>query len=274
MRQDRVLVRALVETGGNLYNSNIISRLGEEMGTAIYQAPIGKTLALRDANNGFLYTEPSKLPANAPDDQLSTEPHSLSRMFTGAAYEVMIGMYLKNSLGGKDGLESLKQASNDLMNYIYKAVKTAPAGATMFMNMARAMITVDSQAGGPYGEILTRVFAKRGLIPAVSMLRAEQKPYRVETKPVRELVRSSKLGLTSFAGSMLDVSFHIPLDEYRSFDAAGNLLEEHIPDREATYAEALKFVNRLEQMNKVGPGKEFDVEDGILVRNHISCKGV
>ncbi len=95
MKEEKLLVRALIETNGDLYKSNSISRLANEMGTALYRLPKDQTMPLRDASNNFKYVDMRSIPPGGPPDMLTSEVHSFSRVFTGASYEIMIGIYLK-----------------------------------------------------------------------------------------------------------------------------------------------------------------------------------
>src|SRR5947209_2623599 len=84
----------LTHTGGHLYRSSRLSRLAEQLGSAIRaQEPDAVDPdCLRNAVNSFTYDDPIELPQMAPASQLSSEPHSFSRVFTGAFFESLAGM--------------------------------------------------------------------------------------------------------------------------------------------------------------------------------------
>jgi hypothetical protein len=119
---------------------------------------------LRDASNSFVYVNPTSLPPQAPPDQLSTEPHSLSRVISGAAYEIMVGIYLKLVSQGIDGLVALQTAGEVLMTYTFKALTIMAANVLMFQSFSKALVLVDQQAGGPYADVLYKVLVSRNLI--------------------------------------------------------------------------------------------------------------
>ena len=77
----------LAETGGVLRRSSRLSRLAEQLGWAIRQSVPSAVEpdCLRNAVNTFFYRDPDTLPTTAPATSLSSEPHSFSRVFTGAA---------------------------------------------------------------------------------------------------------------------------------------------------------------------------------------------
>ncbi len=270
MCHDKVLVKALIETEGNLSKSNSISRLAEEMGTLFFRMPLGQSAPLRDAVNGFVYVPPSSLPAQSSFDKLSSEPHNFSRIFTGAVYEIMITIYLKLVAGGMDGLVALRQAGDLLSTYIFKAALIVPASANFFQNFARSILIVDQQIGNNYQDIIMDVFSRRNLAIGNSMQAlGDSGPGRIEIKNVRE---KTILGdVTAMAGEGITVE--LPLDEFRRYNSRDELIEEKIPSRDDTYAIVSKFVDHLQSREQIGKNKEFEVVDGHLIRNHITCGG-
>ena len=83
----------LAETGGNLSHTSRLSRLAEQLGWAIRQfAPTAvEPDCLRNASNSFFYANPETLPTSAPAATLSSEPHSFSRVFSGAFLDAHCG---------------------------------------------------------------------------------------------------------------------------------------------------------------------------------------
>src|SRR5258706_6652641 len=79
----------ILDTGGKLYRSSGLSRLAEQLGWAIRQRQPADVDSdcLRNAVNPFFYQDPQTLPPKGPASQISTEPHSFSRIFTGAFFE-------------------------------------------------------------------------------------------------------------------------------------------------------------------------------------------
>src|ERR1051325_6936660 len=81
----------LAETGGTLNRNSRLSRLAEQLGPAIRVGHPDAVDAdcLRNAANSFFYRDPQTLPPSAPASQLSSEPHSFSRVFTAAFLDVL-----------------------------------------------------------------------------------------------------------------------------------------------------------------------------------------
>ena len=92
----------LRETDGVLNRSSRLSRLAEQLGAAIrIQHPDAvDTDCLRNAANSFFYRDPQTLPPSAPANQLSSEPHSFSRVFTAAFLDVLAAMFKSASANG------------------------------------------------------------------------------------------------------------------------------------------------------------------------------
>src|SRR5207253_5036108 len=78
----------LAETGGVLHRASRLSRLAEQLGWAIRQSVPSAVEpdCLRNAVNTLFYRDPDTLPTTAPGTSLSSEPHSFSRVFTGAFF--------------------------------------------------------------------------------------------------------------------------------------------------------------------------------------------
>ena len=111
LQYDVVLDYLLKQTDGNLRQPNIATKLAEEMGNAIFNMTAGRmghtAGFLRNAFNNFTYTIPEKLSKNGLDSKITSEPHNFSRIFTGAWYDILVGIYedqLKNNLSQKDAL--------------------------------------------------------------------------------------------------------------------------------------------------------------------------
>src|SRR4051812_2105659 len=97
LQLESVRREVLSETGGRLYQSSRLSRLAEQLGWGIRQIMPDQADGdcLRNAVNRFFYRDPNTLPPSGPASSLSSEPHSFSRVFTGAFFEGMAGLLSK-----------------------------------------------------------------------------------------------------------------------------------------------------------------------------------
>jgi hypothetical protein len=194
--EEEDLVRAVLEeTRGSLDHSNLVSRLAEELAAAVaarYGPGAALPDALRDAVNPFRYRAPRSLPEDADADALSREPHSFSRVVTGACWDVLVRLYLLKSRGlipkGSDpaselksrGLipkgsdpasadstdlhpEALGRAARELGRLLVASASSAPAGAAFFRRFARELTAAAAENGAEQAEII-EALASRALV--------------------------------------------------------------------------------------------------------------
>src|SRR5215813_3281598 len=133
----------LQDTGGNLYRNSRLSRLAEQLGTAIraqYPDAVDPD-CLRNAVNSFTYHDPITLPQMAPAVQLSSEPHSFSRVFTGAFFESLGGLLTAAAANPATPTEQeLASVSNELAGILVAGVKAAPVVSNWYAQVAAAMV--------------------------------------------------------------------------------------------------------------------------------------
>ena len=143
--EERELIAAVLEeTRGSLDESNLVSRLAEELAAAVaarYGPGAALPDALRDAVNAFRYRSPRSLPEDAPADLLSREPHSFCRIVTGACWDVLVRLYASESRAKEatttaDRSAHLRRASRKLGLLVASAATNAPSGAAFFRRFA------------------------------------------------------------------------------------------------------------------------------------------
>ena len=164
----------LEETANAARKSNLVSRLAEALGRAIHDnygpGAIGDPSRLRDANNSFRYAPPDTLKPGVPDDQLSGEPHSFSRVFTGAFYDTLIWLLAREAKKerGEEGLERARRLAGRLLG---RAVETLPPGDARFQAVALRMREIDQTEEGGVASIgIEEAFAFHGMtLPALAM---------------------------------------------------------------------------------------------------------
>jgi hypothetical protein len=160
-------IAILSDTGGHLYRSSRLSRLAEQLGAAIRaQRPDAVDPdCLRNAVNSFTYQDPIQLPQTAPASQLSSEPHSFSRVFSGAFFEALGGALAAAANNPAMPTEQeLASVANDLAGILVTAVKQAPVVSNFYAQVAAQMV----QAAGPvksvYVPVLKGVFTRRSIL--------------------------------------------------------------------------------------------------------------
>jgi hypothetical protein len=154
----------LKATAGQLERSSRLSRLAEQLGWAIRQHHPEAVDAdsLRSASNAFFYRDPVTLPPMAPASTLSSEPHSFSRVFSGAFLTALAGMY---DAQAKHDEAALEQVSHDAGRLLVEAARTAPVCVGYYSQVAAHMLAVDQQEfSGRYAEPLRAGFLRHGVL--------------------------------------------------------------------------------------------------------------
>jgi hypothetical protein len=154
----------LADTGGNLGANSRLSRLAEQLGWAIRQQmpSVVDPDCLRNAANNFFYTNPETLPSNAPAVSLSSEPHSFSRVFTGAFLEALAGGLRLISAAPEEA--DLQRVSQDFGKLLISAVLSAPIVPEYMTQVAASLVVADAHDGNRYGEVLKSAFVRRGIL--------------------------------------------------------------------------------------------------------------
>src|SRR5262249_29266628 len=132
-----------------------------------------------NAANQFFYQDPNSLPPSAPANQLSAEPHSFSRVFSGAFLDVLAGMFQIGPAGSPaDDSAKLESISQDAGKLLIEGVRLASVGPAFYSQVAAGMIQADhSLFSGRYRTALSSSFVQRGILSpaaAVSMTREVQ----------------------------------------------------------------------------------------------------
>ncbi|HEY0167535.1 MAG TPA: hypothetical protein VGB75_10885 [Jatrophihabitans sp.] len=164
LQLDQMRVAVLAETNGHLARSSRLSRVAEQLGWAIRQ--ISPTSVdrdcLRNAANHFFYRDPVMLPPDAPAAELSSAPHSFSRVFTGAFLRALAGIFRAQQNRDESGL---KQASIDAGRLLEAGVAAAPIVPGYYAQVAAHMIAADHEMfGGGYGRALRSGFVRHGIL--------------------------------------------------------------------------------------------------------------
>lgn len=165
----------LEQTGGQLNQNSRLSQLARQLGWAIrvmFGPDAVDVDALRNAANQFFYQDPSGLPPNAPASQLSSEPHSFSRVFSAAFLDALAGMFHVGPAGSPvDDSDKLAAVAADAGRLLVEGVRLAPVGPGFYSQVAAGMVQADaSLTGGRYRAALTSSFVQRGILsPATAV---------------------------------------------------------------------------------------------------------
>ena len=169
----------LAETGGVLHRASRLSRLAEQLGWAIRQSVPSAVEAdcLRNAVNTFFYRDPDTLPTMAPATALSSEPHSFSRVFTGAFFEGLAGML---ALKDTKNEAALLEVSQDIAVILVEGIRGASVVPTFFSQVAATMLGVAATQFSAQGyEVPLRSgFVRHGILAPSMAVAATQAPVR------------------------------------------------------------------------------------------------
>jgi hypothetical protein len=182
LQNPQVLDEVLRQTGGDLSKQNCAAALGEELGLALSHekgTDITGGAWTRNALNSFQWSEPTQLPAHAGPGSLSREVHSLSRLWTGAAYDVLTGIVNGLVAQGADPRSALQEGGLELLKMQGRllAPGMAPDGGFTFADMAKAWVRSDNELnGGKYAGLITKVMQDRRILDTATELVDELPP--------------------------------------------------------------------------------------------------
>jgi hypothetical protein len=272
----------LEQTGGQLNSDSRLSQLARQLGWAI-RVQVDPTAVdrncLRNTSNNFFYRDPSGLPPTAPATQLSSEPHSFSRVFSGAFLDVLAAMFKIGppNFSGSDS-EKLLAVSVDAGRLLIEGVRVASVAAGFYSQVAAGMIQADqSLTAGRYRTAITSSFVQRGILSptaAVSLVRA-----------LRE--HSGAFGVTGRAPSRQQLQFEGESDGYKKTaqDAPhlplrplmtrfGVTLHVHMPAEGARFpVAAAALTGGTEEISSAEEDAHSFLED-LIQLDKISHKGV
>ncbi|MET7665597.1 hypothetical protein ABZT45_41270 [Streptomyces sp. NPDC005356] len=166
----------LTETQGNLELSSRVSRMAEQLGWAIRQLhpELVDSDSLRNMSNSFFYRDPVQLPPLGPANTLASEPHSFSRVFSGAFLKIVARIFEQQPAQDQAGLAKAAEISSQLL---VDAIVASPVVSAYYAQIAGHMIAADQRRfGGAHGQSLRSAFVRHGILSveaATSMTAAE-----------------------------------------------------------------------------------------------------
>lgn len=180
LKDERTLDLVAKQTGGDMRKQNAVAALGEQLGVAINKVSGGNATGgpyTRNAINSFTYKDPKSLPRSGGPDELHSEVHDFSRLWTGAFYDIFTGMVDSNMNAGMDPKTAISTAADDGMKMYANLFKPgyAPDGDFKYKDMAAAMIKSENeQNGGKYTGLIKKVMSDRKILPAGTELAASE----------------------------------------------------------------------------------------------------
>lgn len=169
LHDDSLIRRLLKWTDGNLRMTNFVSEVAERL-VELSQGGNGylseHTLYLRNAFNQFKYLAFDDLPFNSVDPMtLSRQEHSYSRLFSGAFYDILVGIYEMLRDDGTPPYIALYRARDLVGRLVIHAIEAGPVGELTFGDMARTFLGVDKVLNdSKHIDVMQHVFAERGIL--------------------------------------------------------------------------------------------------------------
>ena len=290
MEFPQAIEQALAETKGNLRQSNVITKLADQVGVAVFgrEHPY-----LRDAVNTFKYVDPKTLPNDGDDNQLIAECHSFGRVFVGVWWDIVCGIY-EMECKRVDPAAALVIAKNVAADYMYKAIVQVPRTSQFHYAIAQGMIVADKANDSKYADVLATAFAGRNMTPPQVTALAEMhvKDLKVKKTDVvtkrgkttsvvvksKKTIRlldhhdANKLSMLSVdAGDLADVKMEVAFDTYYEFNEQGMLQHQITPVEDDVVEDARQCAMFIAQKDHLGKGKMWKVSRNKLVRHHIEC---
>lgn len=281
MCYDEILQRAIEQTGGNLRKPNVIARLAEDVGKAIFALAPGTGRnpdCLRNAINNFKYVPPNKLPKDAPHNKLSSECHSFGRVFLGVYYDLLVAMYEQDKQSGSTPLKALQHARNGLTKRALTAIKHAPLNVKFYESMAKTMLWTDkTKFHGIYQDTMRKVFAKRNIIrPSLNIL--SNAPACDNDERIMKMSSTLNLKLSDHVlrvqsnNPLYNVEVEIPHEQAFLYDENNNVMDAVMVSDPDALLGAQDMIEYLHETNSVGDGPDtpFEIQNGKLVRTHFA----
>jgi hypothetical protein len=167
---DDSLIRRLLEwTKGDLKMSTFITEVAEHLTDELLhnQHFSHHTVYLRNAFNTLKAVPFDDLlfETDNPDTQLTREEHNYSRLFTGAFYDILVGVYERFKEHNMPDYVALYRARDVVGQILVAAIESGPLGELTFADMAKAFLATESILyNRKYYAILRYVFDKRGIL--------------------------------------------------------------------------------------------------------------
>jgi hypothetical protein len=174
----------LSATSGHINRNSRLSRLAEQLGAAIREThPDGVSRdSLRNAANSFTYQDPLQLPSSAPAAQLSSEPHSFSRVFTGAFLDALAGMLVVTAgQQVRPTEQDLEVVSQHMGDILLAGIQQAPVVSNFYAQVAAGMVQASAAADPGYPRVLKSAFIRRHILSLSSAAAVE--PFRAALFP-------------------------------------------------------------------------------------------
>lgn len=186
---DDTVVDALFNGAPNpkhvLSTGNLASQIAESVASAFLSSFGARHPGARprQLKNQLQWAIPTTLPANPTSRNLSREPHSFGRVFSGCVYDTIDNIYQSRPQHTKP---ALKQAATTVGALLAAAVKSAPEEIRFFRAVGRTMILADEDQNGGANHVAIRdAFSAHGIALGSSVMLAPTMALEGRPPPTR-----------------------------------------------------------------------------------------
>jgi hypothetical protein len=163
---DRATRVRLLQVSADLGQPNFLEANSEYLSAAIKkQFGDVNPSQPRHALNNFKWQLPNALPAGKfedPPSRLSREAHNFSRVFSGAFYDVLRGIF---ALSGQATDDGLADAATKAGRLLVTAVRSTPETPRYFQAIGRAMVIADDEQNeGANRAVIGKAFSDHGIL--------------------------------------------------------------------------------------------------------------
>lgn len=162
LSEDDVVEGIYKETGGDLSQPNMASRMGEMLGRAL-RGP--KNPFVRNSLNDQKYHDSHFLPYFSPSGP-ALEPHQYAGVWTGASYDILRLLTAgEQEDPSKTFVDAVKTARDTLGQLTMRSLEFSPLGKTGYKEAAIAMLKADAiDFDGQHMKELLGVFSSRDIL--------------------------------------------------------------------------------------------------------------
>ena len=167
LQLDTLRAAVLSDTNFDVSRNSRLSRLAEQFGAAlrVINPDAAEPDCLRNAVNSFVYVDPITLPHDGPVTQLTSEFHSFSRVFTGAAFEIIGGLLKsKAAVPGRPTSAELLAVTAEFADMLVAAIAKAPVVSNFYSQVAAAMVETAASYSPASVSVVRSAFVRRAIL--------------------------------------------------------------------------------------------------------------
>ncbi|CAN7611622.1 hypothetical protein [Pararhizobium sp. LjRoot238] len=251
----------LANTAGQLYCNSRLSRLAEQFGVTLHveDAHVADADCLRNAWNAFNYCDPSSLAPQQLTTSLSSNPHSFSRIFTGALFEALCTFLDYHAAdSGAPTPDELLEVSEQVRAIMAGGVIRSFVVTGYFAEVAHRMVQESALVDSQYGAALLDIFVRRSILStetaeAIRSRQTESDTGSDKTDEPRDQLVALSVPASEFGLEeplLVETGAETPRFIARGATVDGRSLESASPE-----AAAASFVAELFANGQVDPGE-------------------